>query len=248
MEIIKLNRISSLKLVIILSIAAFCFFDFTNSSKANAVDNDFSLWPTASVTAPIGEKLWVQGLVNPRINDNVTHFDQLLLRGALGYKVDNNFSLWAGYDWLSTYREQTINEHRPWQQALLINRFGYMTVSNRFRIEERIFEDGTIARGRYRLRVDIPLDKESVMDFVVFDELFVNFNAAAMRDSGLDENRLFVGLNRRISHHVAFEAGYQMQYIHTPELAQVINHTLLANVIIDLRGIDLQFQRIDPTL
>lgn len=241
-------NVSTLKLIVVVFLFIFCFADIANLNQAKAVDNDFSIWPTASVTVPLGEKIMLQELVNPRFNDNATNFDQLLLRSAAGYKLNKNFSLWAGYDWLRTYRMETTDEHRPWQQVLLVNKFDHFRLSNRFRMEERIFDDGTVARGRYRLRFDVPLDKESVTDFVIFDEIFFNFNSAAMRDAGLDENRLFVGLNRRITHHIAFEAGYQMQYNHTPEIAQVINHTILANVIIDFRGIDLEFQRIDPTL
>ena len=53
--------------------------------------------------------------------------------------------------------------------------------------------------------------------FVLYDEIFVSLNAARNGPrSGFDQNRLFVGLNRKINRYVSMDIGYQNQSINTP--------------------------------
>ena len=56
---------------------------------------------------------------------------------------------------------------------------------------------------------------------VVYDEIFMNVNAVGNGpDSGFDQNRLFLGLNRQFTEHFNMDLGYQMQTLNNcqPEL------------------------------
>ena len=53
--------------------------------------------------------------------------------------------------------------------------------------------------------------------------------------AGFDQNRLFIGLNRKINRYVSMDIGYQSQSINTPgpRVADVMNHILLIQWFID---------------
>jgi len=53
---------------------------------------------------------------------------------------------------------------------------------------------------------------------VVQDEIFFNLNSPTNGpDSGLDQNRVFVGINRSLNKHMNVDAGYQFQSINTDD-------------------------------
>lgn len=207
----------------------------TSAPSSARVVNDLSSWSFATLTVPLNEKFFLFEQINPRINDNISNFDVLFVRTALGYHLTPRLSLWAGYDWFTNYNFNEVkHEHRPWQQIQYNRNFRWLETINRLRIEERIFTDAdTVTRLRYMLRLAKPLDQEKKWRFILQDEIFFNLHSGSQREGGFDENRLFVGINRTFNEHVNLDFGYQFQHVNI-EQTDLLNHSILANLFINL--------------
>jgi Protein of unknown function (DUF2490) len=201
---------------------------------ADDMEHELQNWNmvTLRVDAPHRLSLYVEGQSRTGLGlEKNEGMDRLLVRGALGYRVTPWMSLWQGYAWTPSYRPQFQNENRLFQQLLLENKVKKLTVINRTRLEERFIEDAgaTSMRFRHMLRLSYPLDKAQKWSAVAYDEYFVNLNRTpAGPRGGFDQNRIFVGLNRRLSKQVNAEAGYMFAHVNrhggTPDKS---NHIIL---------------------
>jgi len=115
----------------------------------------------------------------PRFGDDISELDQLILRPAVGYKLNDHFPLWQGYAWVGNYQPSFREENRVYQQLLYRRKFPFVKVLSRTRLEERFIDnsDGTAVRARTMLRGDFPLPDAPEWAIVVYDEIFVNVNA-----------------------------------------------------------------------
>ena len=214
---------------------------FSANIKASAnshVENDLGLWTSVYIKLPVSEKIKTSFEVHPRIQNNITHINQLLLRPSVGYQVNKNLSLWQGYGWITNYIPRFAREQRTWQQVLYEKEFSRFTFSSRFRFEERFIQDveGVSLRGRDLIKFVFPLNKKKDWGLVLSDELFVNLISHFHGpQAGIDQNRLFVGLSKKISENVKLEGGYQLQYINnnSPK-ADRLNHIIRVNMYFTL--------------
>jgi hypothetical protein len=203
------------------------------------VSQDFRLWAPVYLTVPLSSSFIGYMEVNPRFGDDVSELDQLLLRPAVGYKLNDHFSLWQGYAWVGNYQPSLHEENRLYQQLLYRRKFPFVKILSRTRLEERFIEntDGTAVRARTMLRGDFPLPDAPEWAIVVYDEIFVNVNTVGNGPaSGFDQNRLFFGMNRQFTKQFNMDLGYQMQALNNsqPELINQINHTILLQFFINL--------------
>ncbi|HEU0069236.1 MAG TPA: DUF2490 domain-containing protein, partial [Nitrospiraceae bacterium] len=118
-------------------------------------------------------------------------------------------------------------------------KFSFVKVVSRTRLEERFIEhtDSASIRARTLLRGDFPLPNAPEWALVVYDEIFVNLNAVKNGpDSGFDQNRFFVGINREFTKQFNMDVGYQMQAINGNQagLINQINHVILLQFHINL--------------
>lgn len=181
-------------------------------------------------------KGWAE--VNPRFGDDISEIHQLLIRPALGYEVKSNLSIWQGYAWVTNYEPRFSDEHRLYQQLSYRMGFTNLNISTRTRMEERFIRDarGVALRARQFIRGNISLDEQKKWALVLYDEVFVALNTIHNGPrAGFDQNRAFVGINRKINHHVSVDIGYQNQIINTrgPRFADAMNHILLIQWFID---------------
>ena len=200
--------------------------------------DDLGLWSPVYIKLPVNEKIKLNFEANPRIQENITHINQLLIRPSIGYQLTKNLSVWQGYCWVTNYIPRFIREERIWQQLLHEKEFSKFSLTNRFRLEERLIQDveGVSLRGRYLLKTLFPITKNKHWSFVLSDELFVNLDAHHDGPQvGIDQNRFFIGVNRKLSENVSIEGGYQMQYVNflSPYIDR-LNHIVLVNLYINL--------------
>ena len=205
----------------------------------STVNQDFRLWAPVYLTFPLSSSFIGYIEVNPRFGDDVSELDQLILRPAVGYKLNDHFSLWQGYAWVGNYQPSLQEENRLYQQLLYRRKFPFVKILSRTRLEERFIEntDGTAVRARTMLRGDFPLPDAPEWAIVVYDEIFLNVNTVGNGPaSGFDQNRLFLGMNRQFTEHFNMDLGYQMQALNNnqPELINQINHTILLQFFINL--------------
>ena len=223
---------------VILAWAVFLMF-FLNAVKgtAHADRHDFQLWSPVYLTYNWSDKIagWYE--VQPRFGNEVSKVNQLLLRTALGYRVTKFWSLWQGYAWTPTFVPAFRSENRIYQQLLYLREFPTFKVMSRTRFEQRWIQgvSGTSLRFRTLLRGRVPLDQERIWGVIVQDEIFFNFNSKTNGpEAGLDQNRFFLGLNKRINQHMHVDGGYQLQTLNTrePGFPDDFNHILLMQLFL----------------
>jgi len=167
--------------------------------------NDTQAWSALIAKFPIASEGRFFGYfeAQPRVGDNVSELERLLIRPALGYKVTPDLSVFLGYGWTPTfmnnhYESDFRDETRIWEQ-LSYNQhdvFGLLEVEHRFRQEQRFIQHvGNAAnRSRYMLKGSLPLTTEKDFGLTGYDELFVSLNSVDNGPrAGFDRNRIFVG-------------------------------------------------------
>lgn len=190
-------------------------------------EQDLQAWllvtGTGQVTGPVR---WF-GEVQPRAGLLQPELQTVILRAAAGYRLNDAVSLWLGYAWTPLLSPAFVNEHRPFQQLLVENPFTAFRLINRSRFEQRFIQGGppVSLRVRHMLRAVVPLG-ESGWAVALFDELFVNLDPGA--GLALNQNRVFLGVIKRLSPSLALEGGYLGQYVwRAPQLGDRLNHSLL---------------------
>lgn len=203
-----------------------------------AADHDLQLWTPIMLDRTVYKKVHGYLEVTPRVGDNVSGLNQLLLRPALEYKLKDNFSLFAGYLWLSNYTDEGVqNEHRVWQQALMNKSFKRCLLINRTRLEQRMFEPltGAGVRLRHLVKLNYPLHKRIYA--TAQDELFINLNSVEEGpQAGIDQNRIFAGLGIKTLKKARVEVGYQCQYINSSDqFNDQANHAIVIQTFVGLK-------------
>lgn len=213
--------------------------------------SDFRLWTPVYLTVKLPSRFIAYMEANPRIGDDVTNIDQLLLRPAIGYQLTENLSLWQGYAWVGNFNQphtppqsSFFEENRIYQQVNYKYKFSHFKFLSRTRLEERWIEhaDGTAIRFRQMLRADFPIPQAPDWALVVYDEVFVNLNTVGVSTgkgpgAGLDQNRFFLGINKTFNQYFNVDMGYQNQMLNSrnmPGNANLINHILLLQFWINL--------------
>jgi hypothetical protein len=157
--------------------------------------------------------------INPRYRNEGRHIDTLYLRPAVFYKTDPNTSLWLGRDQIIGHPDgkSAYHESRWWQQYQhQFEPFHSFTLTNRTRLEERRREgfNDTGHRLRQMLKITTPILHNPALSLVVSDEVFINVDQADWgAKRGLDQNRIFIGVNWKIDKTSILETGYLNQFV-----------------------------------
>ncbi len=198
---------------------------------AYAVENDLHNWDSIYVTLPITDKVKFNIEETVRIGEKFAHLNQNVLRPALGYQLTKDFSVWQGYAWNPIFYPRFTNEQHIWQQALWQHHFPKLTLTGRFRLQERFIErvTGVAVRTRYFVRFQYPIDKKKIWSLVAQTEPFVNLNTRPNGpQAGIDRVNSFFGINKVLSENVNVDFGYQLQYVNIKSPApDRLNHTIL---------------------
>ena len=205
---------------ILLCVGVVQFLSVGIQVKAYAGTSDFQIWTPVYLTVNFTDKIQGWYEAQPRFGDDASQLNQLLLRTALGYKFADHWSLWQGYAWTPNIEPKYKTENRLYQQLLYSQKFPAINIMSRTRLEERWIKDvpGTAVRFRTLLRGQVPLADQGRWAFVVQDEIFFNLNSPTNGpDGGMDQNRMFIGINRSVNEHLNVDVGYQLQTINTTD-------------------------------
>jgi len=171
-----------------------------------------------------------------RGTDNIKNMQTALLRTGLNYKPGKNSTFTAGYAFISNRRVISgisgyAPEHRLWEQLIVHQKIKNLSVSHRFRLEQRfisksqavnneLVHEGSVyaSRIRYFIRTIIPLAKEKEFSKGLFgavqNEVFLNFgNRSVVNGKYFDQNRLYLALGYKLSARLSFDAGYMNHYV-----------------------------------
>jgi hypothetical protein len=153
----------------------------------------------------------------------------VLFRPGVTYFINKNSNATAGYLFTNTYLKQdgaannTLTEHRIWEQYIYTHRIKPVYAQHRFRLEQRFMEtaggDVFSQRFRYFFRAIFPVlsAKESFAagPFVALqNELFFNVqNKDQLNGKLFDQNRAYGAGGYRFSKSFDIEVGYLNQYL-----------------------------------
>lgn len=186
--------------------------------KAHAQRSDFQSWTLVTVQTPLdADKKWlVYAEAQPRVGDDISRLERLLLRPALGYSLSKSTTLYLGYAWTPTftdahYNEDFRNEQRIWQQVLYRHEWLGLAWQHRLRQEQRFIDDASSAsnRTRYLLRGSYRLAESYDAGLTGYNELFVTENSVERGPrAGFDRDRFFFG-----PYVVAGKGRYEIGYL-----------------------------------
>ncbi len=182
------------------------------------VDRDHAVWAGVTATQEVtrgtpGLSLWLD---MHRRQDSPGAV--MLIRPGLGLRINDAFSVWAGYAWTPSFPDGAArrDEHRLWEQAIYARSLGEgFSIQLRGRLEHRFAPDSDDVAHRFRQFVRLGwMHARHPVGFVIWDELFVGLKDADWGAvEGYDQNRLFVGPIFRIGSWARVEPGYLLVHL-----------------------------------
>lgn len=183
-----------------------------------AQSSDFGNWLIYIGNKKVNSKWNIHNEVQYRNYDAIGDLEQLLLRTGLGYNLsENNHNLLLGYGYIlsqnyiaDTQNKMDVNEHRIFQQFTSKQNVGSVSLSHRYRFEQRFVESDFKMRLRYFLAFKVPILKTETsptkLYFSAYNEVFLNTESDVF-----DRNRVYGGLGYQLNKNVRIEAGYMSQ-------------------------------------
>lgn len=221
--------------------AACAFVWFGLSVPACADTSENGAWLSAILTGRFDAeddsnrwRWWLDGQY--RFQNSATNVSTILVRPAIGYVVKPGLSLWAGYGWFGTDADGVgrLDENRLWQDLLwrpVID--APLRLILRTRLEQRWLDNGDDTGWRFRqlLRFELPFAANGRLALIGANEFLVAMNDTDWGErSGLDQNRLFLGLGYQAGENAFIEFSYLNLYVDRPVIEDVVNHLLFASV------------------
>jgi hypothetical protein len=195
---------------------------FVLGAPAYAQQHDFQQWTQLTAFGPIKDNLLLYVEIQPRLWDNASRLGQLLVRPAVGYRINADTNVLFGYAYIRTDPLGGIatDENRLWQQMIYsIFKTGGLSLIGRSRLEQRTVVNANDVGWRFRqqLRAQGPLVSGGKILGVAWNETFYNFNTTdwAARE-GFDQIRTFVGVQFPLTESFNIEPGYVNQLIFRP--------------------------------
>lgn len=190
--------------------------------------HDAQLWLQVIETHSLSANWRLHLEIQPRWTQDASEFDHMLVRWAVGRRLNSALTVWGGHNWVPRFLGEGVrHEHRAWQQAsITLPAAGRWAPSIRLRNEQRFLEGW--ADNSHRLRTMIrgvrPLG-DGTWSAVAWDEWMVNFDRTAGGPGrGFDQNRVFGGALRRLNPKAGLEFGYLLQTPATPNGPAQLNH------------------------
>ncbi|MEE7455488.1 hypothetical protein MPAR168_16795 [Methylorubrum populi] len=218
-----------------LLLAALCLAASGGQAEAETVQ-DGQLWINTTLFGSIGDLAFFAE-VQPRIGNGISQLDQLILRPAVGWKINERLTLYQGYASVEDRggAGRVRFEDRSFQEInWKIGEISGVKVSSRTRFEQRWQSAGRDVGFRLRenLRFARPLtpEKDSV-SAVGWVEAFVALNDTDWgARAGFDRVRTFVGLEWPIGGTSTVEVGYLNQTARTAASGTEVDHILSLNL------------------
>ncbi|MFC4871868.1 DUF2490 domain-containing protein [Negadavirga shengliensis] len=161
------------------------------------------------------EKWSIHSEIQDRAYDLSHKNEQLLIRAGMNYHLKKNLWLTGGYGYIESYslagdQLPTVSEHRVWQQGLYYHNLGRLFIEHRGRLEQRFVGDNYRDRVRYRLMINIPLNKSSMQANTVFistyNEIFYH-----LEKNPYDRNRFYTAVGYQFNKAVNLQTGWLAQ-------------------------------------
>jgi hypothetical protein len=186
------------------------------SAQGHADVQDAQLWLQMNSQIPLSDtwQFIVEG--QPRWDQNASHYEQVVLRAGLQRRLTPRLQLGAAYALVPRQTTRgTALMHQAYEQVVFVlPRLGRWTPQLRVREDQQYTPlwGGTAHRVRGQIRMSRTLARGPRWTLVAHEEVLVSWNRTPMGpDRGLDQHRLFAGVNHRLTRDLAVETGYMWQ-------------------------------------
>ena len=162
---------------------------------------DFQAWTLVTGQVALdSDKRWLFYMeAQPRVGDDITRLERLLIRPAVGYNYSESISFYLGYAWTPTYMNSSYdedfrNEQRIWQQMVIKHSSFGLDWQHRLREEQRFIDDAGSASNRFRYLLRGSYRFCDCQDFGLtgYNEVFVTLNSVSNGPrAGFDRDRFF---------------------------------------------------------
>jgi hypothetical protein len=202
------------------------------ATGSQATDNDFQLWPAGRIHHAVNEDWSISFMARGRFDEDASHTKDNQLRPDVCWRIVDHvpfidsLTVMAGYDYLHSFDGR--DEHRAWQSAHHAVEHQKLRLVHRVRLDERFIEDigPTIFRFRYRLSTSYPFGDSEWYGFAS-EEVFANLNDGNEGPrGGFEQNRLRIGVGRRLFGRLRVEGGYDFQYAKGRSSADELRHVV----------------------
>ncbi|SEP44232.1 Protein of unknown function [Methylobacterium sp. ap11] len=205
---------------------------------AAQVEQDGQFWINATAFGSIGS-FAVFAEVQPRFGDGPSRLDQLIVRPAVGWAINDALTLYQGYARVEStpLTGRSCSEDRSFQQVgWEIGTIERVKLSSRTRFEQRFQTNGrdTGFRLRQMLRAAVPLtDETRGVAAVAWTEVFAALNDTDWgARAGFDRVRTFVGLEIPLQGRSTLEFGYMNQTARAPAGRVAMDHIVSLNLFL----------------
>lgn len=238
--------------IIIFSCSTFAF------TQVRQHDDNFNTWLVYSGNHKFSKKFGLHLEYQLRRSNFLINKQQHLPRVGLIYYLNEQVRFTVGYAFIQSQPygnfapQIAFPEHRIWQQLQILNKYKWIDVQHRFRLEQRfvklplkIDEQWTLGdlvysnRVRYLFKATFNIfsNKESSLKnihLVAQNEVFINFGKNVKLNI-FDQNRCYVAIGYRIPKLGSIELGYMEQSLLRADGVRLErNHTLQVAVISNL--------------
>ncbi len=227
-----------------ISLSLFLFFLVTTSATAQV---QYSGWVASFNTFRINKDFSLHFDAQVRSTNHIDYVQTVLLRPGINYHINKKLTATAGYAYIPNRRSaagitELVAEHRAWEQLLLAQKAGKVSIAHRLRFEQRFMpkvhaegdqlkvdEYAHAYRLRYFTRAVIPLTGKQPFNKGCFaalqDEVFANTgNTSVVNGKFFDQNRFYVAFGYRFPQKIDIEAGYMNQYVSLANAMRLNNH------------------------
>ena len=190
------------------------------------------LWLTYAGEHAVADRWSMMFDLSIRRGDFASVWRTLLVRPGMVWQLTPSVRLGGGYTFSYVYPAGSASglhtpEHRIFQQLQLSHYAGNVSLSHRYRFENRWFgqhdtsaTDARITswmkrqRFRYHLKATLPLGSRTYLSS--FDELFINLGSN-VRYNIFDQNRFAAGIGVRLTPVLRLETYYQNYLVLQPD-------------------------------
>ncbi|MGQ2956315.1 DUF2490 domain-containing protein [Agrobacterium sp.] len=196
--------------IVALSAAAF-------TTPATAQEEDFNIWLGQFATINATDDVYVRVEAQERFTNDADRLGQLLLRSLVGYRINKDVNIGAGYAYILTDQvgPDRLNEHRFYQElnVRLLSTEGGVTLDSRTRLEQRTFEERENTSWRLRNFVQLRVPISDNNKLVAYTEPFFDLNETGIQRGGLSIWRNFVGVSIPLAKNIEVVPGYLNQHV-----------------------------------
>lgn len=224
-------------------------FIFIVNNNVYASDRDTQFWAQTVLTTPINVQdqpfqLYLE--YQARHSNDLSRNDIGFLRPAILYKLNSNITFGLGYLSLRGFDFEEI-ERRTWQQVQYFDSTNFFDYQIRFRLEQRYRQNSVINStddNQVLSRIRIQFRAQGKWQIYGFKPLFVDEFMAGLNsvssegfakiNAGYDQNRVFIGVTRKLTDYMSFDFGYLHNNVLKGDGSTFLIHGGFANLFMKL--------------